>query len=390
MKLTVRRSAVFAVAVTLTATLSLTACTKNNSSSTTSSATSAAAGSTSAAASGGAVASSSGAASGSASASAPASASASASGGASSAGGGTGGTIKIGLVTKTDSNPYFVKLRESAKALAASQGAEVLALSGKFDGDNEGQVSAIENLIQQGVKGIMITPSNSAGILNAIKEAQTKGILVVALDSETTPSNAVAATYATDNKQAGVILGKYVKAKMGSTAPKILAMDLDPSASVGIQRHNGFLEGMGLPDGNPPQVIGSALTAGDQTKAQSAMENLLQAHSDVNVVYSINEPAGRGAYQALTEKNLQNKVLVASIDGSCSGVQYVKDKKFVATVMQFPKVMAEDGVKAIVKFAKDGTKPSGVINTGATLITDQPIAGQDSKDSAWGLANCWG
>lgn len=369
MKLTVRRSAVVAVALTLTATMSLSACTKN---STASPATSSG---SSAAAAGSAAAPSSAAAAGSAPV---------------SAAGGSAGTIKIGLVTKTDSNPYFVKLRESAKALAATQGAQVIALAGKFDGDNEGQVTAIENLIQQGVKGIMITPSNSAGILNAIKEAEAKGILVIALDSETTPVTAVPATYATDNLQAGVLLGKYVKAKMGATAPKIITMDLDPSASVGIQRHNGFLEGMGLPDGTPPQVIGSALTAGDQTKAQSAMENLLQAHPDVNVVYSINEPAGRGAYQALTEKNLQSKVIVGSIDGSCSGVQYVKDGKFVATVMQFPKIMAEDGVKAIVDFAKTGTKPTGVINTGATLITDKPLAGIDSKDSTWGLANCWG
>ena len=367
MKISVRR--VSAVAVALTTALTMVACTKNDSTSSSASSSS----------------SSSSAAAGGSSAAAPAS------GGVSSApAAGGGATIKIGLVTKTDSNPYFVKLRESAKALASSQNAEVIALAGKFDGDNEGQVTAIENLIQQGVKGIMITPSNSAGILSAIKKAQDKGILVVALDSETTPATAVPATYATDNMEAGVLLGKYVKAKIGTTAPKIIAMDLDPSASVGIQRHNGFLEGMGLPSGTPPEVIGSALTAGDQTKAQSAMENLLQAHPDVNVVYSINEPAGRGAYQALTAKNLQSKVLVASIDGSCSGVQYVKDKKFVATVMQFPKVMAEDGVKAIVKFAQDGTKPSGVVNTGATLITDQPIAGQDSKDSAWGLANCWG
>lgn len=374
MKLTARRSAVIAVALTVTATMSLSACTKNSTATTASSSDA-----PSAASSGAAPAGSPSAAPAGSPSAAPGSGAAT-----------TGGTIKIGLVTKTDSNPYFVKLRESAKALAATDGAEVIALAGKFDGDNEGQVTAIENLIQQGVKGIMITPSNSAGILNAIKEAQAKGILVVALDSETTPVDAVAATYATDNLHAGVLLGKYVKAKLGSTAPKIIAMDLDPSASVGIQRHNGFLEGMGLPDGTPPQVIGSALTAGDQTKAQTAMENLLQAHPDVNVVYSINEPAGRGAYQALTEKNLQSKVIVGSIDGSCSGVQYVKDGKFAATVMQFPKVMAEDGVKAIVNFVKTGTKPTGVVNTGATLITDKPIAGIDSKDSTWGLANCWG
>ena len=222
MKLTVRRTAVLAVAFTTA--LSLAACTKSSSTSTD---TSAAAGSAPAASAPAQSAGLSGAApvaSGSAPAVAGSSGAAAPSVSASAApvSGGSGGTVKIGLVTKTDSNPYFVKLRESAKALAATKGAEVIALAGKFDGDNEGQVTAIENLIQQGVKGIMITPSNSAGILNAIKEAQAKGIVVVALDSETTPKTAVAATYATDNQQAGNILGKYVKASIGSTAPKII------------------------------------------------------------------------------------------------------------------------------------------------------------------------
>jgi fructose transport system substrate-binding protein len=218
MKLTIHRTAVLAVA--LTTALSLTACTKSSSTAAPTSSSSSAAASGSAPAAAGSGSSSAPAAGGGSTSSAPA------------AGGGSTGVIKIGLVTKTDSNPYFVKLRESAKALAATSGAEVIALAGKFDGDNDGQVTAIENLIQQGVKGIMITPSNSAGILNAIKEAEAKGILVIALDSETTPTNAVPATYATNNLQAGVILGKYIKAVLGSTAPKIIAMDLDPSASV--------------------------------------------------------------------------------------------------------------------------------------------------------------
>ena len=211
--------------------------------------------------------------------------------GSAQGGGTTSGPIKIGLVTKTESNPYFVKLRESAKAQAEKDGNSLIALAGKFDGDNAGQVTAIENLVQQGVKGILITPSNSGGVLDAIKKAQDAGVVVIALDTATTPANAVAATYATNNEQAGKLLGQYVKATMGSKTPQIVTMDLDPSASVGIQRHNGFLEGMGLPL-NTPAVIGSALTQGDQTKAQQQMENLLQrVGGKVNVVYNINEPA---------------------------------------------------------------------------------------------------
>ncbi|MDX6236196.1 MAG: fructose transport system substrate-binding protein [Kribbellaceae bacterium] len=303
---------------------------------------------------------------------------------------GSSGPIKIGLVTKTDTNPYFVKLRESAKAAAQAQGDSVIALAGKFDGDNEGQVTAIENLVQQGVKGILITPSNSAGVLGAIKQAQDKGVVVIALDTATDPANAVAATYATNNETAGKLIGQYVKARLGSTKPQLVMMDLDPSATVGVQRHNGFLEGMGLPL-KTPDIIGSALTQGDQTKAQQAMENLLQrVGSKVNVVYNINEPAARGAYQALKEKGLDGKVLVAGIDGGCQGVQNVKTGELVGTVMQFPKKMAEDGVNAVIEYAKTGKKPAGFIDTGATLITDKPVAGLASKDTTWGAQNCWG
>jgi len=310
--------------------------------------------------------------------------------GSSSTGAGTSaGKVKIGLVTKTDTNPYFVKLRESAKAEATKQGASLIALAGKFDGDNEGQVAAIENLVQQGVKGILITPNNSTGILGALKQAKDKGVLVIALDTETDPKTAVDATYATNNLVAGQLEGKYVKAALGSTAPKLIMMDGTPGGTVDSQRHNGFLEGIGVKEG-APAIVGAAPTNGDQNKAQAAMENLLQRSSDVNAVYTINEPAARGAYQALSAKGLAGKVKIAAIDGGCQGVKDVKAGKYLATVMQFPKKMAEMGVDAVVKFAKDGSKPSGFQDTGAQLISDKPLAGLDSKDTTWGLQNCWG
>ncbi|MFI5693103.1 substrate-binding domain-containing protein [Kribbella sp. NPDC051586] len=301
----------------------------------------------------------------------------------------SGGPIKIGLVTKTDTNPYFVKLRESAKAHARDKGAELIAVAGKFDGDNEGQVAAIENLVQQGVKGIMITPSNSTGILGALKQAKEKGVLVIALDTETDPKDAVDATYATNNTTAGELQGKYIKATLGSTPPKLLMMDGTPGGTVDEQRHRGFLQGMGLKDGDPA-ILGAAPTNGDQNKAQAAMENLLQRDSTVNAVYTLNEPAARGAVAALSAKGLAGKVAVGSIDGGCQGVADVKAGKYLATVMQFPKKMAEQGVDAVVDFAKNGKKPTGFVDTGAQLITDKPVAGMDAKDTAWGAQNCWG
>jgi fructose transport system substrate-binding protein len=311
-------------------------------------------------------------------------------GGSSSTGGGEAGAkTKIGLITKTDSNPYFVRLRESAKAEADSQGAELIALAGKFDGDNEGQVTAIENLISQGVKGILITPNSSTGILNAIKKARDAGIVVIALDTATDPEDAVDATFATDNLQAGVLQGSWVKGALADKKAQVLMLDGTPGGTVDTFRHNGFLKGMGLTE-DSPEILGKANTNGDQTKAQTAMENLLQREPDANALYTINEPAAAGGYQAIKSAGKESQITIGSIDGSCTGVENVKKGVIGATVMQFPAKMAADGVKAVVTYAKDGTKPSGFVDTGAEVITDKPVSGVESKDTVWGLQNCWG
>jgi fructose transport system substrate-binding protein len=294
------------------------------------------------------------------------------------------GKIKIGLVTKTDSNPYFVALRDAAKAEADKNGAELVALAGKFDGDNDGQVAAIENLVQQGAKTILVTPNNSTGILGAIKKARDRGVLVIALDTETDPQDAVDATIATDNTEAGRLQGQYVKAALNGQPARSILLDGTPGSTVSEQRHTGYVEA------TAPENLGTEATNGEQNKAQTATENLLQRVATVNSVYTINEPAARGAYVALKAKGIAEQVVIGSIDGSCDGVTAVKNGEIAVTVMQFPKRMAEQGVQFAVEFAKSGEKPSGFIKTETAVITDKPVAGIDSKDTAWGLENCWG
>jgi fructose transport system substrate-binding protein len=302
---------------------------------------------------------------------------------------GAAGEILIGLVTKTEVNPFFVKMRESATAEAEKQGAKLIARFGKFDGDNEGQVAAVEALMSAGVKGILITPNNSTGMLGVIKKARDKGILVIALDTATDPADAVDATLATDNFEAGVLQGQYARKALGDKAPKLAMLDGTPGGTVDTLRHNGFLKGFGLKEGDPA-IVGKQITHGAQDQGQTAMENLLTAHPDINVVYTINEPAAEGAYAAIKARGKLKDIVLTSIDGGRLGVQYVKDGKIAATVMQFPKIMATRGVDYVVDYAKTGKKPSGFINTGATLITDKPFPDLPSKDTTWGLENCWG
>ncbi|MFH8570124.1 sugar ABC transporter substrate-binding protein [Streptomyces sp. NPDC017993] len=305
---------------------------------------------------------------------------------ASSAG---GGKVKVGLITKTDTNPFFVKMKQGAEQAATAEGAELTTAAGKFDGDNEGQVTAIENMVAAGVKGILITPNDSKAIVPAIEQARKKGVLVIALDSPPEPQSAADALFATDNRKAGELIGAYAKAAMKGRQARIATLDLAPGVAIGRLRHDGFLKGYGITKGDPSLVC-SQDTGGDQSKGQTAMENCLQKAPDINVVYTINEPAALGAYTALKAKGREKDVLIVSIDGGCTGTRAVKSGRIAATSQQYPLLMAAKGVKAVTAYAEDGKKASGYVDTGVRLITDTPAAGITAKDTAYGLDKCWG
>jgi fructose transport system substrate-binding protein len=244
-------------------------------------------------------------------------------------------------------------------------------------------------MVTAGVKGILITPSNTKAIVPAIKKARDRGVLVIALDTPTDPQNATDALFATDNYKAGVLIGQYAKAAFRGKTARIATLDLAPGITVGQLRHDGFLKGFGASKSDS-RIACSQDTLGDQAKGQTAMENCLQKDPDINLVYTINEPAAAGAYQAIRKAGKAGKVTVVSVDGGCAGVRNVRNGVIAATSQQYPLKMAALGVQAVSRFAKTGKKVSGYTDTGVTLIARKAVKGVASKGVAFGLANCWG
>jgi fructose transport system substrate-binding protein len=314
--------------------------------------------------------------------------------------------VLIGLITKTETNPFFVKMKEGAQAKADELGVELQSFAGKKDGDNETQVQAIENLIAAGADGILITPNDSTAIVPAVERARDAGLLVIALDTPTEPADAVDITFATDNFAAGEMVGQWAKATFEATGAeaRIAMLDLNPNQiSVDVARDQGFLSGFGIDAGDPavigdeddPRIVGHDVTDGAPEGGRTAMENLLQRDPDINLVYTINEPAAAGAYEALKAAGRDGQVTIVSVDGGCPGVENIESGVIGATSMQFPLNMAALGVEAVVEFARTGEKPQtseglDFYNTGVELITDSPVDGLTSRDSSWGLENCWG
>ena len=251
------------------------------------------------------------------------------------------------LITKTDTNPFFVKMKEGAEAKAAELGVNLKSYAGKVDGDHETQVAAIETCIADGAKGILLTASDTSSIVTAVQQARDAGLVVIALDTPLEPIDSADATFATDNFLAGELIGKWAAATLGDEAAnaKIAMLDLAVSQpSVGVLRDQGFLTGFGIDvkdpakwgDEDDPRIVGNDVTAGNEEGGRRAMENLLAKDPMINVVYTINEPAAAGAYEALKAIGRENDVLIVSVDGGCPGVANVKDGVIGATSQQYP------------------------------------------------------
>lgn len=310
------------------------------------------------------------------------------------------------LITKTDTNPFFVKMREGAEAKAAELGITLNSYAGKVDGDHETQVAAIETCIANGAKGILLTASDTSSIVLAVQQARDAGILVIALDTPLEPIDAADMTFATDNFLAGELIGQWARAALGDDAANARIATLDLAVSqptVDVLRNQGFLQGFGIDLADPnvigdetdPRIVGSDVTQGNEEGGRRAMENLLAKDPTINVVHTINEPAAAGAYEALKAIGRENDVLIVSVDGGCPGIQNVKDGVIGATSQQYPLLMASKGIEAIAAWAADGTKPSATdgkdfFDTGVALVTDKPVDGVESIDTTEGTNLCWG
>lgn len=329
-----------------------------------------------------------------------------------------GHQVGVSLILKTLTNPYFVAMREAAQAEADKAGVKLSVAAGTMDGDTQNQINEVYTAIARGDKGILIT-SNGNSVNAAIRLARANGLYVIALDTPPIPADTTDNTYATDNVQAGRLIGQYTAARLGGKKAVIAMLDLynDQVASVDIGRDHGFLEGMGIDPGSDSvnaqearsgsykgagggsggdyEIACHQPTQGAVDGGRTAMEQCLSARPDINVVYSVNEPAGMGAYAALQAAGATKKAFIVSIDGSCSGMQAVQDGVFAADATQYPGKMASLGVQAVVALAK-GEKPPGVtpgktfLDTGTNLVATQVPNGVQAQSVEQGRSACWG
>jgi len=324
---------------------------------------------------------------------------------------GSGDKVAVSLITKDQSNPFFVAMIKGATAKAEELGVELTVSSGKDESDYAGQIAAIENAVSAKHAGILIVPV-STEVNAAITKARDAGLFVIALDTPPDPADIVDITFATDNCEAGRLIGAWTAKKLAGKKATIALLDIfdDRIVSVDYCRDNGFLDGMGIDVKDPKvmgdeaktgkysggdyEIVGNVATGANEEGGRTGLEKLLAKNKKINVVYTINEPTAIGACAAAAAAGVKIDAMV-SVDGGGAGIGAVKSGCINATSQQYPLLMADLGVQAIYDIVKNGTKPANsegldFFNTGVKLITDDPQEGVASETTEYGLANAWG
>jgi len=248
--------------------------------------------------------------------------------------------VKVGLVISTLNNPFFVTLKEGAEAKAAEMDYSLVVLDSQNDPARE--LANIEDLITQGVSVILINPTDSDAVGNAIKMANREDIPVITLDRGAS-SGDVVTHIASDNVAGGKMAGEYVIELLGGEG-NVVELEGIPGTSAARDRGKGFNEALA---GTAIKVVAKQTADFDRTKGLNVMENILQAQSEIDAVFAHNDEMALGAVKAI--EGTGRDILVVGFDAVDDAVKAVEAGEMAATVAQQPALIGSMGVEAVAK-----------------------------------------
>ncbi|WP_169083856.1 D-ribose ABC transporter substrate-binding protein [Paenibacillus sp. PL91] len=269
--------------------------------------------------------------------------------------------IKIGLAVSTQSNPFFVTLKEGAQTAATAGEAELITVDAQDDAAK--QASSIEDLIQQKVDVIIINPTDSAAIIPAVESANAAGIPVITVD-RTADGGKVMTHIASDNKAGGALAAQFIAEQLGGTG-NVVELEGIPGSSAARERGAGFNEEIAKSSGI--KIAAKQPADFDRAKGLTVMENILQGNKDIKAVFAHNDEMALGALKAIEAAGATG-ILVVGFDATDDAVKEVFAGKLSATVAQKPDMMGMLAVQTAIKIAK-GEEVEASIPVELDLIT---------------------
>lgn len=281
-------------------------------------------------------------------------------------------TIKIGFSQPTLESPFYISLVEAAEEEAEKLGVELRVVDAQ--NDIEKQNSDIQTMLTNGIDVLLLNPTNPSAVTPSINAANDADVPVITVDRDTDQD--VVSYIGRDNKYMASLAGEIAVDLLDGTG-KIIELQGDAGGTVMMARHEGFHEVVGQEEGI--EIIEGPYSDYIRAEAVSAMQDLLQAHSDVDLVYAHNDDMALGAVQVLKQANLLDQVEVVGIDGLMEALRQMDEGNFSATVLNDPIMLGKLAVQTAVKVANDEEVDS-YIDGGTNLITPENVKDYLNED----------
>ncbi|MFV0431897.1 MAG: substrate-binding domain-containing protein [Alphaproteobacteria bacterium] len=270
---------------------------------------------------------------------------------------------KIGISMKTLSAPYFAAQEQSARLKAEKIGCKVVSTDANNDLNK--QIADVEDMVAQGIQALIINPRDSQGLVPAVNAASGAGVKVIVIDSTLDPTADFLTLVQSSNLQNGMLVGRWIADNTKGKDLKIALLSGAQGNEVGQERRlgtlSGLLEGQLKNKGNAGfDVVAQGWGNWSSEGGLTAMEDILVAHPDINVVLGENDSMVLGAQKALEANGRSDDILlVAAADGQKEALELIKEGKYGATGLNDPALVASTAVD-IAKQAIDGKLPEGL------------------------------
>ncbi|WP_342469607.1 ribose ABC transporter substrate-binding protein RbsB [Ureibacillus sp. FSL K6-3587] len=268
------------------------------------------------------------------------------------------GSYKIGFSISTLNNPFFVTLSDGAKAVSKEKGVDLVVVDAQDDASK--QASDVEDLIQQGIDLLLINPVDSSAVGSAVESANAAGIPVITVD-RSADSGEVVAHIASDNVEGGKLAGEYLLELVGEGA-KVAMLEGVPGSSAARDRGEGFLK---VVEGKV-DLVSSQPANFNRSEGLSVMENMLQAHPDIEAVFAQNDEMALGALEAISAAG--KEIVVIGFDATDDALKKIDEGKMAASVAQKPEEIGKTAIETAVKYL-NGEKVEEFVPVELELVT---------------------
>lgn len=276
---------------------------------------------------------------------------------------------RIAVIISTLNNPWFVVLGETARDRALELGYEATMFDSQNDTAKES--AHFDNVIAAGYSAILFNPTDANGSIANVKRAKDAGIPVFCIDREINSTDAATAQLLSDNYSGCVELGKYFVEQVGEEGRYVELLGLVGDNNT-WNRSKGFHSVVDRYEGL--KMVAQQSADFDRNKALEVMESILQSQDDIHAVFCGNDAMAMGAYQALLAAGKVDRVKVFGYDGSQDVVQSISEGKIMATVMQYPKLMARTSAEYAHVYLADNKRDfEQKIPVNVDLVTQENV-----------------